>query len=128
MKLRVKGNSLRLRLTQGEVARFAKTGLVEETVDFGFGQRFIYALSSSAGNHETARAVFKNNGITVYVPKTKADEWTRTNQVGIRAEQSLNDGNALQISVEKDFVCLEKRADGEDESDAYPHPANGRVD
>jgi hypothetical protein len=34
MKLRIHGNSLRLRLSQSEVAQFSKTGYVEDSVQF----------------------------------------------------------------------------------------------
>ena len=47
-----------------------------------------------------------------------------TDQVSIRGEQVLADGEKLSILVEKDFVCLTGR-DDEDESDMYPHPGGG---
>lgn len=126
MKLRIRGNSVRLRLTRGEVEQFGKTGLVEDTVEFGFEphQRFVYALSAADADNPTA--VFENNRMTVSVPKRIAEEWVRTNQVGIRAEQTIAAGRTLGILVEKDFACLEERA-GEDESDAFPHPLSGEL-
>ena len=42
MKLRLHGNSLRLRLNQADVAQFSKTGYLEETVEFGPGASFCY--------------------------------------------------------------------------------------
>jgi len=35
MKLRIRGNSLRLRLLRGEVQQFGETGRVTETIQFG---------------------------------------------------------------------------------------------
>ncbi len=50
MKLRIQGNSVRLRLTKTEVAQIGKVGTVKETVEFGTAphQQFVYALTSSA--------------------------------------------------------------------------------
>lgn len=122
MKLRMKGNSLRLRMTKSEVAQFGETGLVEETVDFGdeAAQRFIYAIVSVDGI-EDPTADFNNGRITVYIPKTQADEWTRTNQIGIEAEKPPGENRSLRILIEKDFSCLEPRKD-EDDADTFAHP------
>ena len=126
MKLRIRGNSIRLRLTKTEIAQFGETGLVEETVEFGTGenQRFVYALS--AAEIGEPRAAFENNRMTVFLPRAQADEWARTNRVGIRAEQKLSENKFLQILVEKDFACLEERP-GEDDADAFPHPLAGKA-
>jgi hypothetical protein len=126
MKLRIRGNSVRLRLTQSEVAQFRETGQVEEIVEFGLEaqQQFIYSLSS--GDNESPTAVYKNNRLTVFVPKDEARQWTQTNQVGICAAQSTGEEKRLEILIEKDYACLEERA-GEDDSDAFPHPLAGKA-
>jgi hypothetical protein len=46
MKLRLQGNSVRLRLTRSEVERLRDTGIVEESVDFGGGEVLAYRLQS----------------------------------------------------------------------------------
>jgi hypothetical protein len=128
MKLRIKGNSARLRLTKSEVELFAKKGLVEEISEFGAGedQRFVYALESSK-TAESARAVFENNRLSILLPESQADEWTQTaDLVGIRAEQPLEGGKIFSILVEKDFACLQERP-GEDDSDAFPHTDAAKI-
>lgn len=127
MKLRVKNNSVRLRLTQGEVARFAESGRVEEAVEFGIEppQQFVYAIESVAET-EMIRAIFKGNRITIFIPKPQADEWINTAQVGMKAEQEIGDGKTLRLLIEKDFACVEPRA-SEDDADAFPHPLEGKV-
>src|SRR5690349_11573414 len=44
MKLRIKGSSLRLRLTQGEVRQLEAQGEVAEQVEFGAGAKLTYRL------------------------------------------------------------------------------------
>lgn len=127
MKLRIRGNSLRLRLTRSEVAQFGDTGSVEEAIEFGgsggaASQQLIYSLVSS-NDIEEPTAVFENGRITVSVPRAQAAGWTESNQVGIEAEKPLGgEGRTLRILIEKDFACLEPRKDGDEDTDAFEHP------
>jgi hypothetical protein len=126
MKLRIRGNSIRLRLTKSEVAQFAETGSVEEIVEFGVreDQRFMYSLSIST-EIDSVCAILENKRISVLVPKSQAVQWKDTNEIGIRGAQLLDDEKTLQLLIEKDFACLDDRP-GEDDSDAFPHPEIGR--
>jgi hypothetical protein len=117
MKLRLNGNSLRLRLTRPEVMGLCETGTVERSVDFGLGTVLIYRIQSrdvTAPIH----AVFCNHSITIRVPAESVAIWAAANEVGLYGQQG-----ALNIAVEKDFRCLNHRPDEED-LDAYPRPAN----
>lgn len=127
MKIRMKNNAVRLRLTRGEVARFAEAGRVEEAIEFGLKpfQQFVYALRSDAEIKEV-QAIIENNRITVFVPEARADEWANTNKTGIETEQALGGGKTLRLLIEKDFACLEPRP-GEDDRDTFPHPLEGGI-
>lgn len=127
MKLRLKNNSVRLRLTQNEVSSFTASGYVEESIEFGVEshQRLIYRVESDAQT-ETMQAVFLNNRITISVPKLQANEWTNTAQIGIESSLEIGDGKVLRLLIEKDFACLEPRA-GEDDAGAFPHPQQGKI-
>ena len=121
MKLRIKGNSIRLRLSQSDVAEFAKTGKVEELTDFGeSSQSFVYSITAETGA-EKISARFENGRITVIVPQAAAERWPQSEETGLSGEQELSPGKTLRILIEKDFACLAPRA-GEDESDNFPHP------
>lgn len=115
MKLRIRENSVRLRLTKSEVAEFAEKGLVENKTEFGNGHAFFYALKSD-DSVQNLNAKFENGCIEIVVPKAIVDNWTITEEVGISGETEM-----LKILIEKDFACLTVRK-GEDESDAFPHP------
>jgi hypothetical protein len=54
------------------------------------------------------------------MPKSIADEWTESNEVGFQHIQILPNGTELFLLVEKDFVCLDNTF--EDQSDNYPNP------
>lgn len=119
MKLRIRGNSVRLRLTKSEVSEFSAKGKVENKTDFG-NSVFIYALKSSE-KAEKLEAKFKNGKIEIIVPQAEAKDWAETEKIGISAETQN-----LKILIEKDFVCLTQR-EGEDESDNFPHPKEKEI-
>jgi hypothetical protein len=123
MKLRIKGNSIRLRLSQSEVSDFARKARVEDSISFG-NRRLTYALIK-LDKAEEISAGFDNDRIEIRVPAALAEQWTKTPQIGFDAQPELPGGETLKILVEKDFACLSVR-EGEDESDAFPHPNAGQ--
>ncbi len=120
MKLRIKDNSVQLRLTRGEVDELRENGIVSAKTGFPGGRSFQYRVESSPASVNPA-AFFSDNALTVRLPETAVLAWATTEQVSLPGEQVLDDGAMLQILVEKDFTCLVPR-EGEDESDMYPHP------
>lgn len=121
MKLRIRGDSLRLRLSQDEVARFGKSGHVEDAIRFGPGSTLLYGLKMAKDVRQLA-ADYRNDHLTVYVPKDLALQWAVSDMVGMDSACRFEDGQLLHILVEKDYQCLHARP-GEDESNLYPHPA-----
>ncbi|MBT8103691.1 MAG: hypothetical protein KJO95_12030 [Gammaproteobacteria bacterium] len=120
MKLRIKDNAIRLRLTRGEVEILRETGVLAAKTGFPGGREFRYRVESSPASVKPA-AFFSDNAIAVRLPETAVLAWATTEQVSLLGEQVLDDGETLQILVEKDFACLAPR-EGEDESDMFPHP------
>lgn len=120
MKLRIRGNSIRLRLTKTEVANLAEQILVEETTDFGNGQTLVYAVLSDE-KIDSVTANFQNGRIEILIPQQTAKTWAKSEEVGISAEQG-----ALKIMIEKDFNCLTPRNADED-ADTFPHPKSDAV-
>lgn len=126
MKLRIKGNSIRLRLTQNEIQEFQEKGVVEEVVKFGNTPqvKMHYIIQETAKSE--IYATFDSNKMTVNVPKSIAKKWVSTEQVGFENRMAINENEDLLILVEKDFQCLQPR-EQEDESDMFPHPAEGTL-
>jgi hypothetical protein len=117
MKLRIKSNSIRYRLTRTDVKKLAENNYLEERVNFG-GQQLFYAIRLT--DESTLAASFKNNIITLFVPKTMISELENTDKVGFE-----NNSGALHLLVEKDFTCLDNIA--EDQSDNYPNPLSEKI-
>ena len=121
MKLRIQANSLRLRVSQSELARFVETGMLEETIYLGpgIGSELTYSLIRDG--HRKRLDVRASPGyLHVLVPAALARTWSETEQVGIEAEISLGVRGNLSLLVEKDFACID-RSDAEN-ADTFPNP------
>ena len=119
MKLRLRHNSVRLRLTQGEVAQLRDSGSVEERIEFSPDQTLAYRVVSDPDQASIA-ASFVGGNILLTVPTATVRQWADSEQVEMQA------GGALRISIEKDFKCLDA-AHPEDDVDTFPNPLAGKV-
>ena len=90
MKLRIKGNTVRLRLTRSEVTTVGEGGRVQEITLFGPQAQFCYTLEAVDTPH--VEAEYSNNTLTIRVPRTTANDWASTDLVGISAEQKIAAG------------------------------------
>ncbi len=117
MKLRTRTNSVRLRLSQGEVTQIANGESVADKVAFPSGDEFRYVL----GGGTTFEANFESGHIEIKVPEATLLDWARSQEIGIQKEMQLTATESLKILIEKDFACLKPR-EGEDESDLFPNP------
>jgi hypothetical protein len=122
MKLRILDDSLRLRLSQGELAQLRTLGRVEAAIGFGPGpeQQLVYALVVAPGAQRIT-ATLTEREIVVALPEPMAAAWIAGNDVGLGGEQSLGLGRTLAVLVEKDFKCLVPRP-GEESYDGLPNP------
>jgi hypothetical protein len=118
MKLRIKGNSLRIRLTKTEVSTLAHAGYLEEQTQFG-NAAFIYAIKSADTITELS-AAFEENKMTMFVPAALLKDWPVNAVVGFDARMPLPENKSLYLLLEKDFVCLDETT--EDQSDNYDNP------
>ncbi len=121
MKLRIRGNSLRLRLKRGEVDQVAAGQSVTEETQFP-GAALSYRLDVT--DDEAILANFVDGGLVICLPESKVAAWASTGEVSLMAEQDLPDGGKLSLLIEKDFSCLEPGhgRDCDDDSDTFPHP------
>ena len=124
MKLRIRGNSVRLRLGQSEVRRLAESGAIEESTQFDpAGQQQLSYAVESASDAAGVSASFAAGKIRVRLPADLVRRWASSDAVTIEGKQVIAGGNWLKILVEKDFECIDGPAE-EPQDDAYPHPHN----
>jgi hypothetical protein len=124
MKLRIRGNSLRLRITRPELERLAGGGPVVETVSFPAGAELRYELAVDARAAAIA-ADYRNDTLRVTIPTAEFSHWQRQDQVALRGVQPSGRGAELAILLEKDFPCPDARP-GEDDSQAFERPGSAQ--
>lgn len=117
MKLRIQGDSIRLRLTRPEVERLAQDGRVADTVHLAPGVTFVYRLETA--DVSTPHASLLAHALTVALPPSWVDGWPDDERVGFEATQDAGDGRTLSLLIEKDFQCLHREAE---EPDNYANP------
>lgn len=112
MKIRIKDNSIRFRLTQSEVSELGQNGIVSSFTEF-VDRPFIYAIERTDDN--LLSAAFIENKIVMKMPAAMVEELVSTDIVGFDGQAGL-----VKLLVEKDFVCIDNTM--EDQSDNYPNP------
>jgi hypothetical protein len=124
MKLRIKGDSLRLRVSRSEVARLLAGDCLEDTIHFApeASAKFTYALQEEPSvSRPTVQYAGKK--VTILIPADQANEWGATDQVGIAEDISLGEVGTLALLIEKDFACLDQSE--KDNEDTFPNPKVG---
>lgn len=115
MKIRIKGNSLRYRLTKSEVDRLWCHGSLEESTEFA-GRTLRYAVEQTIEPGTALSADFTGDKIVLHIPKEMIGELAETERIGFEGCSG-----AVSLLIEKDFVCIDRT--GEDQSDNYPNPS-----
>lgn len=118
MKIRIKGNSIRIRLSKTEVQELASGSSLEDGASFG-DSRFGYGVKPvSQGNFLFAD--FDKGIITLYVPQSLLNGWPMNTVVGFESRMPIAHSGYLHLLLEKDFKCLDVTV--EDQSDYYDNP------
>lgn len=116
MKIRIKGNSIRLRLTKTDVADLKEKGMVRETTVIGPETVFNYALFAVADAKEIT-AQYANHSIEIFLPEKEAALLTETEEITVKSTTYNGTDGGLFILIEKDLQCLDETS--EDQSDMY---------
>jgi len=124
MKLRIKGDSLRIRVSRSEVAKLLGGDCLEETVHFTpeACAKFTYALQQAPSLSRPA-VQYAENRVAILIPADQANAWGTTDQVGIAEDISLGNLGLLALLIEKDFACLDRNE--KDNEDTFPNPNAG---
>ena len=117
MKIRIRGNSVRYRLTKNEVEQLCKTGFVQEETQF-HSAAFSYAVK--AAKIELLQIDFDGTSIILSISEKLIENWDKEDQIGFSHLAENVHGGEINLLLEKDFTCLDDR--GEDETNNYPNP------
>jgi hypothetical protein len=123
MKLRIRGDSLRFRLSKSEVTGLRDQGWWQTACRLGpeGGPCLVYRLESAAVAAPSVRFTpGPETVVTVVLGAPEVELWSHGEQVGLYFEEPWG----LKVAVEKDFQCLDPKRD-EDESDSFDNPLAG---
>lgn len=95
MKLKIRGHSLRLRVSKTELARIAESGKTEDTVRFSSEQSLRYSIEARPTGAVTA--TFADAAIVVTLPKARLDLWLRAGEVAVEGSQPVGGGKVLPL-------------------------------
>ena len=116
MKLRFRGNTVRLRVNRREADTLASGAPLEESVAFPGDTRLMYALETR--NEEAPGASFERNVIRISAPLAKVENWARGDEIGLYFDLAAN-GATLKIAIEKDLECVDGPIEERD-PEAFP--------
>lgn len=119
MKIRIKNNSIRLRLAKTDVSNLKSKGLVECKTVISGKEIFEYALRTDE-NAQKISAHFDSKKITVFLPFAEAQTLTDTDEITVKGWQENGVDEPLFLLIEKDLQCLDPTH--EDQSDMYENP------
>lgn len=112
MKIRIKDNSVRIRLTRSEVSELSERRKILSKTEF-VNQDFVYGIECV--DQRELSASFEAGQIIIQMPTSYVNEWIETDRVTFEGHFGK-----LQLLLEKDFVCIDRPE--EDQSDNYPNP------
>jgi Family of unknown function (DUF7009) len=119
MKLRIRGNSVRIRVSKGELAQIEVDGAAEDSVQFSPSASLRYRVEVKPTG--SVEADFSGPLLRIAVPQAAIERWLEPEEVAIHGQQAVAPGQVLRILVEKDYTCLAPRAD-EDDTDLFENP------
>jgi hypothetical protein len=129
MKLRIHKNSLRFRVSRGEVEALRRGEPLEDRIAVGPtpSGSLVYRIMPEplAATDAVMHAELNEHTLSLHVPSHMIRIWRDGQELGLEAQQNW-DGGSLRILLEKDMQRLNPK-DGEEPVDVYPNPLFGKV-
>src|SRR5579871_3655197 len=124
MKLRIKGNSIRLRIARSELERLLRRERIVEELYLAPGSEGVFRYVLAVAEQVDAVSVTYQDGLlNVRVSPERLLIWNREEEVGIYSSLQTGHESLLEVLIEKDFACLD-RSD-EDNVDTFANPLAG---
>jgi hypothetical protein len=126
MKLRLKGNSLRLRVARSELASLQSGNRIQENALFPADPPASLGYVLEIGSYnQPVHVMFALQQIVVSLSQDQLASWSGEHQVGIYASLPVTEGTVLEVAIEKDFACLD--LSDEDNADTFANPMAGKA-
>lgn len=119
MKMRIKDNSIRLRLTKTDVDDLRNKKTVGSKTVVSSSEMFQYSLQVSS-EVKNISAQFIDGKISVSISAEMANILTETNEITVKGHQENGEAEKLFLLIEKDLQCLDQTEESQD--DMYENP------
>ncbi|MFH1278903.1 MAG: hypothetical protein ABIK65_11075 [Candidatus Eisenbacteria bacterium] len=105
MKIRIYGNSIRLRLDGAELTELVEKGRVRRLIRFGPGDQATLAYSVETGDRGApADADFRAGEIRLFVRAEEARRLEAGGEVSVEGERRIAGEAVLRVRIERDFA------------------------
>lgn len=118
MKVRLKDNSIRIRLSMHDVNVLSKQNTLTMRTALTNAQLHYELIPSSK-----LEVQLHNNTVSVLLPFQEIEKLNDENTTGFEIIVPTKDGNGLQLVVEKDLKCIGR--DDAENAGLYPNPKEG---
>ena len=99
---------------------------IQETIRFSAAPSATLTYVLEIASHsQPVTTVFVDQQITVSVSQEQLTSWSGEHQVGIYASLPVDETTVLEVSIEKDFACLD--LSDEDNADTFANPLAGKA-
>ncbi|HJZ54972.1 MAG TPA: hypothetical protein VKE74_08425, partial [Gemmataceae bacterium] len=109
MKLRIRRNSVRVRMDRKDLAELVDRGRVVDVLCFapGGNHRFTYTVVVGSAPPGRPHAAYAAGLLVVTIDRDDAETWAEGDRVGFDHEQIV-EGGTVRVILEKDFACLDR--------------------
>ena len=126
MKLRFENNSIRFRIRKSELKQLKQHGFVKDEVTF---PNAVLTYELRVSDVPEINPVLAENSIVIHIPVIAANHWIDTEEVGLYRLINLDEDEAFNVIIEKDFPCKDRPE--EDKTDTFTElvdkDPNGKV-
>ncbi len=121
MKLRIKGDFMRLRVSRSELTKLQNGERIDDTIHFSAApeSHLTYGLQFTA-QPVPILVKWEPQRVTVLLSEEQMTSWVMEGEVGIYGTVDLGPNGSLDVLLEKDFACLD-RSD-EENVDTFANP------
>ena len=125
MKLRLRGNSVRVRMDRKDLVELLERGRVVDALRFGPGiaRTLTYVVSVGPTPPGRPQADYASGLLVVTIDRGDAEALSEGDRVGFNHEQ-LTEGGTVRVTLEKDLACLDRPlGDAAEDAWAFPNPS-----
>jgi hypothetical protein len=121
MKLRIRTNTVRVRLDQRDVEALSAERIVSDEFRYGPDPEHMLRYGIALRSVEHICIHPESDGFLIAVPEHRGREWIEKDSISLRARGPLPGFESIDILIEKDLACLTPR--DEEDRHAFPNPA-----